>query len=524
MKSVRRIGLLLAMVFLLPALFFSVYEISSLNKDEKIIESIYEKQLEAILFSVNQYCDDVVNSWISKLETGMEPPPSETGNPPAIENLFSLNAALVYVFVLDTLNAVVSTKVYASHPPIDDHFRIKFDSACALGKAQIQKLLSYKKDGFRKVDILKYGWSEPNNFQCLLYISDAGAQHVRIVGLLIDPETFVQDLVGPRLQVIARDQFILSAFRRNVRVPVYSTSAVDSVATSAALTKEFWLLPDFVLGIRIKGSSLQAVVQERTRTNFVLLLMLDAVLIVAVVLVYRNVKKEVQLAQNKAEFVSNVSHEIRTPLALISMFAETLEMGRATTEEKRQEYYTIINKETRRLSDIVNKILNFSRTEANKQTLHLQPIPLAKEIREILKTYDVHLKNKGFEYTLTEAREVWVNADKEAFVEILINLLDNAVKYSGDNKRIEIHLDAEAHFGIVIVKDYGVGISAADQTHIFDKFYRVSTGDLAKSRGTGLGLSLVKQLMEAQHGRITVHSRPGKGSSFTLYFPVRKNQ
>ncbi|HMI67216.1 MAG TPA: hypothetical protein VK517_14320, partial [Cyclobacteriaceae bacterium] len=182
MKSVRRIGLLLAMVFLLPALFFSVYEISSLNKDEKIIESIYEKQLEAILFSVNQYCDDVVNSWISKLESGIEPPPSGTDNPPAIENLFSLNAALVYVFVLDTLNGVVSTKVYASHPPIDDHFRIKFDSACTLGRAQIQKLVSYKKDGFRKVDILKYMWSEPNNFQCLLYISDAGAQHVRIVG------------------------------------------------------------------------------------------------------------------------------------------------------------------------------------------------------------------------------------------------------------------------------------------------------------------------------------------------------
>jgi len=220
MKSVRRIGLLLAMVFLLPALFFSVYEISSLNKDEKIIQEIYEKQLEAILFSVNQYCDDVVNSWISKLETGMEALPSETGNPPVIENLFSLNAALAYVFVIDTLKEVATTGVYASHPPIDEHLRIKIDSACTLGRAQIQKLVSYKKDGFRKVDVLRYGWSEPDNLQCLLFISDGEAPHLRIVGLLIDPEAFVQDLVGPRLQVIAKDQFILSAFRKNARAPI----------------------------------------------------------------------------------------------------------------------------------------------------------------------------------------------------------------------------------------------------------------------------------------------------------------
>jgi two-component system phosphate regulon sensor histidine kinase PhoR len=521
MNSIRRIGLLLAVVFLLPALFFSVYELSSLNKDEKIIQTIYEKQLEAILFSVNQYCDDAVNSWISKIESSIEPNPAGTANQQALENLFSLNTSLTHIFVLDTVKEAASMHIYSSHPPQGDRLRIKIDSACAQGWDQIQKLVSYKQSGFRKVDILKYGWSEHEDLQCLFYISDVEGKPVRIVGLLIDPEAFVLELVGPRLQVIARDQFILSAFRKNVPTPVYSTFRADSASTSTeALTKDFWLLPDFTLGIRTKGSSLQSLVRERTTTNLALLLLLDVVLIVAVVLVYRNVKKEVQLAQNKAEFVSNVSHEIRTPLALISLFAETLEMGRAVTEEKRQEYYTIITKETRRLSDIVNKILNFSRMEANKQTLHIQPIRLGQEIKEILNTYEIHLKNKGFEYTLSESREVVVNADKEAFVEVVINLLDNAVKYSKETKRIEVYIDAVTPFGLVTIKDAGVGISAADQKHIFDKFYRVSTGDLAKSKGTGLGLSLVKQLMEAQGGRIAVYSRPGKGSSFTLYFPI----
>ena len=247
------------------------------------------------------------------------------------------------------------------------------------------------------------------------------------------------------------------------------------------------------------------------------------ILIIAVILVFRNVKKEVQLAQNKADFVSNVSHEIRTPLALISMFAETLEMGRVKSEEKKQEYYGIISKETHRLSGIVNKILNFSQTEANKKTLNIESISLNKSIQDVLTTYDFHLKNKGFEYSFEKTDELFVKADKEAFVEIIINLIDNAIKYSEDKKRIEISTGLENTYGYVAVKDQGIGISSMDQKHIFDKFYRVSSGDLAKSKGTGLGLSLVKQLIEAQQGKITVSSSPGNGSLFTLYFPLASN-
>ncbi|MBY0432777.1 MAG: HAMP domain-containing histidine kinase, partial [Cyclobacteriaceae bacterium] len=328
-------------------------------------------------------------------------------------------------------------------------------------------------------------------------------------------------LVGPRLQAVAKDQFILSVFRKNQSAPIYSTLQADTTsAKTEALTKDFWLFPDYALGIRTQGTSLQALIRERTTTNLILLLALDVVLIIAVILVFRNVKKEVQLAQNKADFVSNVSHEIRTPLALISMFAETLEMGRVKSEEKKQEYYGIISKETHRLSGIVNKILNFSQTEANKKKLDILSIHLGNEVKEILATYDFHLRNKGFTHTFSENSTVWVDADKEAVVESVINLIDNAIKYSSAEKKIEISIDIENGFGTVAVKDHGVGISKMDQKHIFDKFYRVSSGNLAKSTGTGLGLSLVKQLMEAQKGKITVDSTEGKGSLFTLYFPL----
>ncbi len=145
---------------------------------------------------------------------------------------------------------------------------------------------------------------------------------------------------------------------------------------------------------------------------------------------------------------------------------------------------------------------------------------LASEIQQILKTYDFHLKNKGFEYQVMTAPDLLVRADKEALIEMVINLIDNAIKYSSTTKRIEITQGKEEQFGWIAIKDYGIGISKADQKHVFDKFYRVSSGNLAKSQGTGLGLSLVKQLIEQQNGKISVTSDLGGGSVFKLYFPL----
>jgi two-component system phosphate regulon sensor histidine kinase PhoR len=302
---------------------------------------------------------------------------------------------------------------------------------------------------------------------------------------------------------------------------VYSTLSKQGVELPVeAVTKEFWILPDYTLGIGALGNTVEQVIRERTRTNMMLLTGMDIILIIAVILVFRNLKKEVNLAQNKSDFVSNVSHEIRTPLALISMFAETLEMDRVPTEEKKKEYYHIISKETQRLTGIVNKILTFSQTEANKKIYHFETLQVDEEINAILNTYDFHLRNKGFEYTYEGQDGLKIIADKQGLVEVIINLIDNAMKYSETKKRIEISCGRDGQHGYIRIKDYGVGISHHDQKHIFDKFYRVSSGNLAKTNGTGLGLSLVQKLMESQKGRITVSSDIGKGSIFTVYFPL----
>jgi two-component system, OmpR family, phosphate regulon sensor histidine kinase PhoR len=522
MNPTKRIALILTVIFLIPALFFSVYEISSLSKDEKMIEGIYQKQLEAILFSVNQYADNALYGWVAKVEAGHQAKTENGELPPSMQTLLA-NSAVHAAFIVDTIGRTSAVRIFSLDSLSADSLRAAINESLAKSSTQIQQLLKYKKSGFQKVEAIQSRLKHARNFQVMIFIVEADALPLQIAGLIIDPAILIEDLIGPRLQIISKDQFILSAFNKVTKARVYSTALSDTTAqNSDALTKDLWIFPDYSLGIRTRGASLKQIVRERTNTNLILLVGLDAVLIIALILAFRSVKREVQLAQNKSDFVANVSHEIRTPLALISMFAETLEMGRVKSEEKKQEYYTIITKETHRLSGIVNKILNFSQTEAGKKTLHIEPVDLSKEILDILKTYDFHLKNKGFEYHFEEGPNLFVKADKEALTEIIINLIDNAIKYSTDKKRIKINVGSNEEFGWISIKDHGLGISKADQKHIFDKFYRVSSGNLAKSQGTGLGLSLVKQLMEKQNGKISVTSELGQGSVFMLYFPLAK--
>ena len=522
MGSLKKIALILLLIFLLPAIFFSAYEISSLTKDEEVINQVYQNQLDAILYSANQYSDDVLNGWISKIQLGLEEAQATDTIPPKVNQLLMLNPALTMIFIGDTLDTEGSVTIFTLVDSLTTPSTLSgLSSLLRQDNQKINQLIIYQGSGFQKVEPFSFDLPQFKDFIILAFILEDRFKEKYVCGLVVEPNLFIEELLGPRLQVIAKDQFILSAHKRDHDDPVYLTSTTDSLSFNAvAMKKDFWLLPDYYLGISTMGSSIQDLVNERTYTNLVLILILDAVLILGVWLVFANVRREVQLAQNKSDFVSNVSHEIRTPLALIAMFAETLELGRVKSENKKQEYYSIIHKEANRLAGIVNRILNFSRMEANKKILKIEPVDLNETIEEVLGTYEFHLKNKGFTFDLTVNLESQVCADQQALVEVIVNLMDNAIKYSNSKKHIEISTGRQNNYGFVTVKDHGVGISKHDQKHVFDKFYRVSSGDLAKSKGTGLGLSLVKEIMENHQGKIELKSEPGKGSAFSLYFPI----
>jgi two-component system phosphate regulon sensor histidine kinase PhoR len=301
------------------------------------------------------------------------------------------------------------------------------------------------------------------------------------------------------------------------RENIYSTEQID--INKLQNEKSLWLLPEYSLGIVLKGGTIQSLVKDRAETNLILLLLLIIILFVGGWIVFRNIKKEIALAKIKSDFVSNVSHELRTPLALISMFAETLEMGRVRSEEKKNEYYTIISHETARLGRIVNRILNFSQMEAGKRKYNFANVQLNTIIEEVFNTYKFHLQNKGFKFTsLPDNNIPLIYADKEAVSEAIINIIDNAVKYSHDNKEVELSTGTIGELVYVKIKDHGIGISLQDQKKIFEKFFRVSSGYVHNTKGTGLGLSLVKHIMDAHKGEITLHSTPGSGSSFILKF------
>jgi two-component system phosphate regulon sensor histidine kinase PhoR len=202
------------------------------------------------------------------------------------------------------------------------------------------------------------------------------------------------------------------------------------------------------------------------------------------------------------------------------MFAETLEMGRVKTEEKKKEYYTIISKESNRLGRIVNTILNFSKMEAGKRKFNFAKEDLNEVIIQVYQNYNYHLYNKGFDFDYEPGINLpKVMIDREAVSEAIVNLLDNAVKYSGETKFIKMVIGSEIDSVFIEVQDKGIGISEEDQKKVFDKFYRVTSGLVHATKGTGLGLSLVKQIMDAHKGKIILKSKLGEGSSFKLLFP-----
>jgi two-component system phosphate regulon sensor histidine kinase PhoR len=239
---------------------------------------------------------------------------------------------------------------------------------------------------------------------------------------------------------------------------------------------------------------------------------------------YKNIRSEIELARIKSDFVSNVSHELRTPLALINMFAETLSMGRIKTEEKRNEYYGIIHQEADRLSKIVNKILSFSKLEADKWKFNFAKTDLNLLAANIYNSYKYHLRQTGFEFILEQYDgTLEADLDSEAVSESLINLIENAVKYSDAMKHIIIRTGRTDNRVFIEVEDRGTGIAPEEQTKIFEKFYRGDNGNVHNTKGTGLGLALVKHIVNAHKGEIKLKSKLGEGSVFRLLFPLDQN-
>jgi two-component system, OmpR family, phosphate regulon sensor histidine kinase PhoR len=512
---VKKVSIILLIIIILPIVFISLREISSLNENENVIESIYTKQLDVILFSVNQYSQDIARSWLTRIQSmadesgSMEKLPGEQ-----IDNLFQNNPAIDYLFIADSVNS--QNIVYARTP---DSFVInknytEVKTALSNHKHIITKLLAFKTSKFTKI------WPMEDSVgtdQLMLFVLD----NRMVCGFAINKSAFVRQNLSSILQSIGKDEFVVTVFNVKTNTEVFSTERKKF--TGYQQKKKLWLIPGYSISIALKGKSIHEIIKIRAYNNLYMILGLSLLMICFSWFAYRNFRKEIELAQIKSDFVSNVSHELRTPLALINMFAETLSMGRVKTEEKRNEYYNIIQQEADRLSKIVNRILNFSKIESGKWKYNFTEHDLNDLSDLVYSNYKFHLSNKGFEFVYERSEELLTaELDREAVSEAIINLLDNAVKYSTVNKKVILRTGMNDGFVYVEIEDNGIGISGEDQKKIFDKFYRVTSEDVHNTKGTGLGLTLVKHIVDAHKGEIRLNSKLGKGTVFRLSFPARK--
>lgn len=280
------------------------------------------------------------------------------------------------------------------------------------------------------------------------------------------------------------------------------------------------VFPGLILGIKLRGTTIADISAHWMRTNFLILAALSLLMGAGMILTYRNVARELALAKLKSDFVSNVSHELRTPLALIRLYAETLELGRISNTGKQQEYYEIIRKESERLTSLINNILDFSRIESGKKEYTFRETNVADLVRTTLESYRFEIEQNGFKFEQKIDDVPLLYVDREAIARSLLNLVNNAVKYSANEKYLLVRLYRHNNGVNLEVVDHGIGIPAKDHMKIFEKFYRVGDPLVHNTKGSGLGLSLVGHIVKAHGGEVAVESVPGKGSKFTITLPL----
>jgi signal transduction histidine kinase len=241
---------------------------------------------------------------------------------------------------------------------------------------------------------------------------------------------------------------------------------------------------------------------------------------VGAVLALRGMHKEAETMALRGALIANVSHELRTPLSMIRLGAETLKRGKLE-EKERAEIEDQILREVLLLSHLVENVLDIARIQnRNTKALAFTPVYPQDLIENLIATYESWIRSKGFEVVLTLDEEVeeqmW---DRDAVSRALLNLVDNAIKYSADERTIDVVLRQTDQHVIIEVIDHGIGIESKDAAMIFEPYYRARFSDTITRRGAGLGLTLVQQIVESHGGKVEVESSLGAGSTFRLLFP-----
>jgi two-component system, OmpR family, phosphate regulon sensor histidine kinase PhoR len=263
-------------------------------------------------------------------------------------------------------------------------------------------------------------------------------------------------------------------------------------------------------------------VRNRRRTNLFFIILSMSLIFISLAIIYGAWRRDRQLRQLKEDFIGNVSHELKTPLSLIRMFSEILVTGRIKDESKKSDYFRIIHNESDRMSRLINNLLDFANLGRGIHSGHFEKTNIAQLVAKAFEAYRYEIQKDGFQVNLETHPDIPDSfADPNAITMAFFNLLDNSVKYSGDQKQIDVRVERANGFIALTVIDKGIGIPLSEQQKIFDKFYRGSEPSVRRIRGSGIGLAITKHVAEMHGGEVLVESEPGKGSTFTLRIPIR---
>lgn len=512
----RLAGVLLALA-VVPALAFAAAQVFVQSESEAQLARLRDEQLDGLLFSVNQNAWDVATTWADRLDRAQATDhPDDVGvGGPSAEAFVAATPAVPSFVVADTsLRAFAALQM--TNPGDPGAVLAAFQEV--ITPALVRSLLDQRALGYRKLEPAPL----PDGRLGLVFVADGAGGPPRVLCMIVEPEPFVRGVVMPKLREVALGGVELGVFRAGQSAAVASTAPISHAEVERE--RPLWLLPAYTVGARVGEGSAEATLRRRLVQSLLLLGGVTVVLGAGAWVAWRGVRREIEVARLREDFVSNVSHELRTPLALIRMYGESLAQDRVP-DDRKPRYYDTIVAESERLSRLVGNVLHFNRFERGTAQTASAPLDLNALAAEIAERYRTVVERADCRLGLSLADDLpEVLGDRDALSEALVNLIDNAVKYGGEGQTVEVRTRRLGDGAAVEVADRGPGIPEADRERVFEPFVRVqpesADGLVHTAKGTGLGLALVRRIALAHGGAASVEPRDGGGSVFRLTLPT----
>lgn len=349
----------------------------------------------------------------------------------------------------------------------------------------------------------------------LVFINKPGTE--RCVVFVVRPAELEKQFLLPALQSAAWAKDFTIAVRRDSAGAVSQEELISSKMHKTAV-----LFPSREITVSSqKGSTVEFLGIRAPFLSIGFAILVTGIIALGIFIIYRDIRREGELSKMKSEFISNVSHELKTPIAAIRMLADNLRESRVESDARRMEYYELISKEGARLSHLIENILDFSRIEERRKAFRLEKHDLSQIVSDTACQFKSLVEERARTISV-EAQEALpeILVDADAVALAVFNLLDNAVKYSERDTPICVRVRRRDNSLCIEVEDHGAGIPKMEQEKIFEKFYRVQENGGKKIPGSGIGLTLVKEIAQAHHGQVNLQSQFGAGSTFQILLPI----